>query len=482
MRIAALPPPGITSDDTKYAAPGTWEDGNNVRFFHGKPESIGNQTDLQSASLETYGGTRALMAYKISTDVMLAVGGESTLYSVDTSDWTRTDITPAAGFAGSGDGFSLAMFGDILLASPENKTIYTSTAGAQAVEIANAPDQITRMVVTPSRQVMALGCNEEVSGTFNGRCIRWCDIEDYTDWTTSSSNNAGEYILPGQDNIVGGCNLGDYIVIWTKASLWLGQYIGQPGQTYIFTRIASVGIASQHAFAIYGGALYWMDPAFNFHVYQPGGLPVPIPCPLQIQRSALTTSNEDRAFTRRRFGEIWFFYVPTGGSAPTAYIAYSVLESQAAGRPIWFKGTMSAAAVVDDPLLESGLNMGDSTAIRIAGGSTEKLIAFDRQDGGGTTASWSITTSFYYVDEGERRSMITRYHHDVERQDANLTITVYAKDRPVGSEAQEILTVTSSNTRKDFRLSGKMIRYQIAGTDLWRIGKPVFDAVTLGTR
>jgi hypothetical protein len=479
VRIPALPPPGINADDTEYSAPGTWADGSNVRFYHGRPESVGNETTLGTVSLTAT--ARALLTYKISSTVYLAVSGKNNLFRANSTDWTTVDITPASGWTGGGDAHSLAMFGDILLACPQNKTIFTSTAGAQAVAIANAPDNVTKMLVTPSRQVMALGCNEEVSTTFNGRCIRWSDIEDYTDWTTSSSNNAGEYILLGQEDIVTAAILGDYIVVWTDGSIWLGQYIGQPGQTFVFTRIASVGIVDPHAFAIYSGAVYWMDPSFNFHVYQPGAAPIPIPCPIQI-RPTIIGSGETHAFARRKYGEIWFFYVVSGASSPARYVAYSIHESQAAGRPIWFKGTMSAAVAIDDPLLEDGLNMGDSTCILMTDGGTS-LITFDRQDGGGTPISWSISTSYYYVDEGERRSMLTRYYHDADRQDANITLTISSRDHPLSqSPDTEVLTVTSATVRSHFRLSGKLISYQIAGTDLFRLGRPAFDAVVLGTR
>jgi hypothetical protein len=263
--------------------------------------------------------------------------------------------------------------------------------------------------------------------------------------------------------------------------LWLGQFIGQPGQTFVFTRIASIGIYSPHVFAIYGGALYWMDPSLNFHVYQPGGVPVPIPCPLQVQRNALL-SNVEHAVTRRRYGEIWFFYV-SSGSYPTSFAAYCVHESQTQGRPIWFKGTMSAETAIDDSLLNDGLNMGDSTCIRIAGGGSQKLIAIDRQDGGGTAIDWNLTTSDYYIDEGERRSMITRYYHDVERQDADITLTLRARDHPNDTNnSVEVQTVAASATKKDFRASGKLISYKLAGTDLFRLGRPAFDTVVLGKR
>jgi hypothetical protein len=481
VRIAALPPPGINNDDTEYSAPGVWVDASNIRFYHGRPESVGNEVDLQSAALETYTSIRAMLAYKIGSTVYLAVAGDGTLHRVNTADWTRTDIEPASGYSPSSTPPNLAMFGDILLIGGGRDTLFASTAGAQAVEISNAPDQISKMLVTPSRQVMALGCNEEISGTFNGRCIRWSDIEDYTDWTTTSSNNAGEYILPGQENIVSACLLGDYIVIWTEGSLWLGQYIGQPGQTYLFTRIASASIVSGSAYATFEGAVYWMSRDYAFHAYQVGGAPVPIPCPLQVQRN-IVFSGEENAMARRRFGEIWFFYTSSGGTQ-NAYAAYCVHESQAQGRPIWFRGSMSCTAAIDDALLADGLNMGDSHCIRIAEGSNQKLIAFDRQDGGGTPISWSAQTSYYYVDEGERRSMITRYYHDRERQDASITVEISAQDHPNGGgSATEALTVAAADTRKDFRLSGKMISYTLSGSDLFRLGKPAFDVVQLGTR
>ena len=33
-------PPGLVSDDTPFAAKGAWSDGNNVRFWNGRPQVI----------------------------------------------------------------------------------------------------------------------------------------------------------------------------------------------------------------------------------------------------------------------------------------------------------------------------------------------------------------------------------------------------------------------------------------------------------
>lgn len=273
MRIAPLPPPGLNSNDTVFAAPGTWESGSGVRFFQGKPQSLGKERVAGSG----FSNVRKIIAYNVSSTLHLALAGTANLYRLNLSTNATTDITPASNWT-SARAYSLDMFGDVLLAAPLDGRLFRSNGGAQAVEIAAAPDSITKMIVTPSRQVMALGCNEEVSTTFNRRCIRWCDIEDYDDWTTLSSNNAGEYILPGQEDIVTGCVLGQYIIVWTTGSIWLGQYLGDPGQTFLFTRIDSVGCATHGSYAIYKGVVYWMDPGLSVWQFSPGAAPARIPC------------------------------------------------------------------------------------------------------------------------------------------------------------------------------------------------------------
>lgn len=274
-RLTPTPPPGINSNETIYALPGVWADGNNVRFFQGKPQALGRE---QAAAMG-FSNVRKMLAYEVSGTPLLALAGTAVLYKLNRNTYASTDITPASGWAVA-QAYSLDMYGDTLLASPTGGKLFKSVAGAQAAEIVNAPDQITKVLSTPSRQVMALGCNEEISGTFNGRCIRWCDIEDFDDWTTASSNNAGEYIISGQENIVTGCVLGQFIIVWTTGSLWLAQYVGEPRQTYLFTRIAETGCVAHGAYAIHKGTVYWMDPALNVWGYSPGSLPAQIPCPI----------------------------------------------------------------------------------------------------------------------------------------------------------------------------------------------------------
>lgn len=498
MRVPILPPPGLVSDPGDFAAPGVWSSGSNVRFFHGMPQSIGGETALQSGALETYSTVRKLFAYKIGTTVYLAALADSSpVYSINTSTWARTDITPAAGWASTIDRASFAMFGDILLAVPHelsppssSGTLFTSTAGAQLVAVANAPDNISCMLVTPSRQVMALGCNEEVSTTYNGRCIRWSDIEDYTDWTTLSSNNAGEYILPGQDDIVGARVVGDHIVIWTKSALFMAQYIGQPGQTFVFTRIGDIGLVSLDCHAEFQGTVYWMAPDFFIYAWTPGTLPTKVECPCiksvldDIGTSPTSQYQQNyHAFVNRKYGEVWFFYSLSGSAKTDRYLAYCVNESAATQKSVWFRGTMDALAIIDDPLLIDALNMGDSTIVR-GPFSTGAMKSVDQT--GGTYPAWSIQTSLYYVEEGGRRVQVQRYVPDTSTT-VQYAFSLFVSNYPDQAATEKgPYTITPASTLKyDLRASGRLISAKFLNANpngITRLGKPAVEVVVLGNR
>lgn len=501
MRVPVTPPPGVNSDATLFAAPGVWNNGNNVRFYHGQPQSIGGEDSLQSGASETYSRARKLFAFKVGSTVYLAMGradtaatsaGTGTVNLINTTDWTKANIGPSAAMGAVPERFSFAMFGDILLFAPNGETLYQSVSGGVATAVAAAPDDITAMVVTPSRQVMALGCNEEISTTFNSRCIRWSDIEDYTDWTTASSNNAGEYILPGQENIVGGGILGDYVIIWTTGTLWLAQFIGQPGQTFTFTRIDSTGLIAQDSWAVMHGTVYWMSPEGTFYGYQVGGVPFKVPCPIGLDAFETSSSgsvSDYSAVAIRRFGEVWFSF---GMNSTVKAFCYCADESANTGRPVWFKVDGFAAAV-DDPILADALNMDDTTSIKIyaSGSTTFALKAFDKQFDG-TIPAWNIETSYFYLDEGQRRVQVQKMANDEKGDYGSYDVRITGKNYPDDGNLSGQVSYTIANDtttgKKDMRVSGRMIqaKFSSGGTagpvDVWRMGKPVFDVAVLGNR
>jgi len=502
-RVPITPPPGLNSDTTQFAAPGQWFDGTNIRFFHGQPECIGGFGALQSGAAETYTVVRDLFAYDISGVAKVAVGralssattvGSGAVQLINTANWTKTDIGPGAAMSAVPEDFSFAMFGDILLFAPGNQTLYESSAGAAATAVAAAPDNITAMVVTPSRQVMALGCNEEVSTTFNGRCIRWCDIEDYTDWTTLSSNNAGEYILPGQENIIGGGVVGNHIVIWTEGAIWLGEYVGEPGQTFVFSRIDGKGLIAKRCWAEWRGTVYWLSPELKFYSWSPGSLPTEVPCPIWndavLAQDSYSNRQYYRAFANRRYGEIWF---SIGFGFAVSPVIFCADESLASQRAVWGRAT-GYVAYVDSPLLAGVTGMGDSTIIAGGSGTSSgvSLKAIDQRNNLAslTVPTWDIESSFFYLDEGGRRVQIQKMTNDEKGNYGSYSLELKTRRYPDDTYEYEDITITNNGVtnKADMRVSGHLISAQFfnsSGTghsSIWRLGKPVFETVLLGKR
>lgn len=194
----------------------------------------------------------------------------------------------------------------------------------------------------------------------------------------------------------------------------------------------------------------------------------------------ITASNANiHAFTRLPFGEIWFM-VPTGTGTSHTYFTFCVDESQRAQSPVWFKGAMSASAVIDDPQLGTDAPY---ACLRIADGASADLYSFDRRADGTTDVSWNLTSSAFYIDEAERRVLIKRYYRDFENQDDDVTLQILTYDFPAGNNiASPSLTIATSDTTKDFRVSGRLMKMKFSGTGRCRLGKPAFDIVEMGER
>lgn len=508
MRVPFAPPPGLNSDDTTFASPGVWEDGNNVRFWHGRPQVIGGWQDL---GVTLTGVCRNLLSWKDNDgNIQIAFGTHSKLQLL--AGGALYDITPVGLIEGSIDGLSdgpgwgsgtwssgvwgdggavyyartwaLSTYGNYLIANPRRGGIYqwTGNTSNPATIVTNAPTEVNYSIVTPQRQIMALGCNEEVGGAYNQLCIRWSDIEDIIDWTTSSSNNAGEHILEGGGRIVAAANIGAYIAIWTDKALHLGQFVGDPGQTYRFDLISNqCGLIGPNAFAIVDQTAYWVGSDYQFRSWSVGGPVQILPCPIHRDFSEnIVTAQIDKVVgsTISQFGEVWWHYPDTrDGIENSRYVVFSSIESNRNQRPVWFRGTLARTAASD----------AGATAYPVH--VTYGGIPYYHENGvsaDGSALDYHIRSADTYVEEGGRRVMVRAIEPDFEDLDDSVSLTVYARDYPrATATALGPHTITTATTKKTFRASGRLVAIKLSGsstTPTMRLGKPVFDAVPLGQR
>ena len=502
MKVPFSPPAGLVSDDTTFATGGLWADGSNVRFWRGQAQVIGGWSEAFTEALE--GVCRGVRPWTDNAgSPNIAFGTHTKLYV--NSEGGLFDITPltllpgaehgvpgpgyGAGAFGDGDysapsidfyprSWSFGNWGQSLLACPRGDTLFwwQNDTATPAAQVTQAPDFINSILVTPERQVLAFGCNEESSGLINPMCIRGCDIEDLTTWTTASDNNAFEHILEGSGRIVAARLLGAYVAVWTDGGLYLGQFIGQPGQTYRFDRVGdNCGLVGPDAVAIINGVAYWIGPDYQFRRWMPGASPEIIQCPIRRDfKNNIAESQKDKiaASTVSQYGEVWWFYPDErDGLENSRYVAVSTLEGT------WFRGKMGRSAACDAGVL------GYPLAVTPTGQAFYHEIG---ESANGSALEWFIQSADQYVGDGQRFMMIRELWPDFEDQRGGVNLTISARKYPQAQATEKgPYTIASDQSKKDLRVSGRVMAIRFAGASnpsFVRFGKSQFDVVATGSK
>lgn len=262
--------------------------------------------------------------------------------------------TPDSGGGGGGGSFvsplrlwSLDLWGTEVMAVPTSGPLmlYQPQAGLDAhASIITAAPSINQIVrVAPEARHVVLYGTHDITGDYDPLLIRWCSSEDYTDWTPSLTNTAGEYRLPSRGSEVRSVlRMADRTIILTDTDLFSQNYIGS-NDVFGFIRGAeNCGAISQNAAVEYKGALYWM--ASNSQFFKYDGRVQTIPCP--ILRYVFDNLNYDQASkvcagVNSRFDEVIWFYPDKTSAENNRYIIYNVLENH------WSVGSIARTAWKD---------------------------------------------------------------------------------------------------------------------------------------
>lgn len=374
--------------------------------------------------------------------------------------------------------WSLANYGESLMANPRGRTIYwwQNDTAVVAQPLLNAPAKVTFMLVTPERQVLAFGCNEELSGEFNALCIRGSDIENPEDWTTRTSNNAFEYVVEGGGRLVGARLVGSSIFVWTSEALYQATFLGDPSQTYRFDLLGkNCGLLGPNAAMVFGQTAYWVGADLQFRSCSLGGAPSTLSSPLQnefAENLALSQQDKVVAASVNQFGEMWLFYPDSrDGYENSRYLLYNVLE------PAWSQGLMIRTAFTDatSQPYPIGVDYSGYSYYHERGNSAN-----------GSPLSWSLESADYYLGEGDKTLQIESMWPDFKGQQGvvcfSITGRLYpqATERTVGPYALGV-----GQSKKDFRISARVVKVTFCGNTspaFVRFGKPEFDAYERGMR
>ena len=298
----------------------------------------------------------------VQAEYLYYTGTNSTIYGTGwgTGTWGRG--TWGSSYVGSAFAtdtlriWSCDNFGEDLVFNPRGGPIFywdATTPTARGVDIgtlSGATDTpevaIQALVSQQSRHVIAIGPNTLGTAIQDKMLVRWSDSEDVADWTPTTINSSGDYVLNRGSEIITAVQLRSDILIYTDQAMYLMQYIG--GQfVFGFTVIANnIYLAGRNAVVSVGDSAYWFGSA-GFYVYD--GRVSEIPCPLERWLlEDVDTDNGDKIYacTNTLCHEITWFYqsVDSATDEVDKYVTLNYEEQ------VWYYGELARTAWIEDTI------------------------------------------------------------------------------------------------------------------------------------
>lgn len=456
---------GINSVQTPTLNEMSWSAGSNIRFFQGLPQKDAGFVELFASA--PLGVIRALKAWLALSDIKyLGVASEAAANMLHVWDGsTLTDITPVSpGVSGVA---TLDNWGEFLMTCFQTGPIYVwmpppAAPGPAAPIGGSSPADVAFIfVATQEQMLIACGATDAGTGDFDPMLIRWSDISDYTQWTPSTSDQAGSFRLAIGSQITAALAIYGQNFIWTDTCVYSMQYIQFPLVWGFQPLGINVGAVGPHSIGILGAAPFWMGPNQFFTMAE--GAPVPLECPVWDQVFANIDQariNEVTCQTDTFYGEVGWSVPQTGGGWVTARL-------QVASSAWTCSDYHHDTAWIDQNVFGAPL-----------GGREDGIV--DQHDIGydanGQAAPWSLTSGITMISEGSETTFLRELIPDFETEGTNPTInwTLRFYDYPNKTPRVKTGYATDQSTQVIHpRGRGRGVQVMLSGDDLgtfWRLG------------
>lgn len=447
-------------------------------------------TTAATSTVAAGGGTNITMEFEIS------IGPEVTTYGYGwgagvwgRGGWGSGSVTPIKVF--QRDWF-FDNFDSDLVANIRNGTPYYWTfdplLATHAVPLASlagasdVPTEVTQLLVSQGdKHLLAFGCTDYGTSTFNPLTIRWSNQDEPQNWTPKVTNSAGFLKVPRGSRIIRAIPTRQEIVVFTDATLNSLQFLGTE-QVFGVTEMSdNISIASPRACVAVNNVVYWMG---NDKFYAYAGSVATLPCTLR--NHVFNNINFDQADqivcgTNEGWNEIWWFYPTANSQVNDAYVIYNHLER------IWYYGSIERTAWNDSPLRQY------PQAVR-------GEYVYNHEDGlddGTLPMPAFITTSDFDIVDGEQFLLTKRILPDIDfggSEAANPTVLMTIKPRNFPGSAynakkpsQPVIenTVDTYTDQIFLRARARQMGIKISSSDLgvqWQLGSPRLDGKQDGKR
>ena len=369
--------------------------------------------------------------------------------------------------------WTLDNFGQDLIACPAGGAIYywDPSGQLQNAQIVGGNGPLVNsgiFVAMPERQVIAYGSSFTLSP--DPMLVRWSDIEDFTQWVATPTNQAGSYRIPTGSKIVAGIQGPQQGLLWTDLDLWAMQYIGPPF-VYGFNKIGSnCGAISRHCTGQLNGAIYWMSQKQFF--MSMGSGPQTIPCPVwDVIFQNINTSYLYKVAcgVNSQFNEVTWYYPSASSTENDSYVKYNTVLQQ------WDYGTLGRTAWIDQSVLGSPIGAGSDNYLY------QHEVGNDAANGTQTTAMLSsFQTGYFQLNEADNLIFIDQIWPDMKwgtysgNPNATVQITFYVTNYPGDTPvAYGPYTMTQATEYISVRIRARLLSFNISSSDVgtfWRLG------------
>jgi hypothetical protein len=370
--------------------------------------------------------------------------------------------------------WTLDNFGQDLIACPAGGAIYYYDPSGQLQNAqivgGNAPLVNSGIFVAmPQRQVVAYGSSFTLSP--DPMLVRWSDVEDFTVWNGTVTNQAGSYRIPTGSKIVAGFQGPQQGLLWTDLDMWAMQYVGPPF-VYGFNKIGSnCGAVSRHGMGQLNGAIYWMSQKQFF--MSMGSGPQSIPCPIWdviFQNINADYITKVACGVNSQFNEITWYYPSASSTENDSYVKYNTVLQQ------WDFGSLGRTAWIDQSVLGSPIGAGSDNWLYQH--ETVNTAAYNGVNG--LAVASSFQTGFFQLNEADNLIFIDQIWPDMKwgtysgNQNATVNITFYVTNYPGDAvTTYGPYTMTQATEYISVRIRARLMSIAVSSSDadtFWRLG------------
>lgn len=373
--------------------------------------------------------------------------------------------------------WQMEQWGEDIIVNPRQGGIYVwdSSAGTsfRATVISQAPTTAKGILVSPEdRHLIALGAHD--GSLDDPLLIRWCDQENYTDWTPTLTNTAGSKRLDTGNEILCAAKVRGEHLIFTDSALFSMNFVGPP-DTFGFRTLGDNGnLVGPLAVHVFEGVAYWMGDQ-DFFMYD--GVTRVLDCTVtsavfddfnKVQRAKIYCG------VNRDFREVWWLYPSAGSDECDSYVIYNIQDK------LWSYGTLARTMLI-----------GDSDVFNYAYGTGTDGYLYTHEEG---TDDYTQAMDAYIVSGGIEVAPsggdimhISKMIPDFKVLTGSVDVTFSGKKYPQSTETQDSgpHNITEATEFINPRVRCRQISVRVESNDLgddWCMGTLRVDLLPHGGR